>query len=134
MSEHYGNTDHKARVLIVDDEPQNRLLLEVMLGSDDYLLETADSGEKALALVAQHPPDLILLDVMMPGMDGYQVATLIKGDVATRGIAIILLTALDDRSSRTHGLSTGAEGFLTKPVDLAELRSKVKSVLAQGRR
>jgi DNA-binding response OmpR family regulator len=124
-------TDRPARILIVDDERQNRQLLEVMLATEGFVLQTAASGEEALALVAQEAPDLILLDVMMPGMDGYQVAARIKGDVATSGISIIVLTALDDRNSMAHGLSTGADGFLTKPVEHAELRARVRAVLDQ---
>ncbi len=71
--------DHPARVLIVDDERHNRQVLEVMLAPEGWLLQTAASGEETLAMVAQQPPDLILLDIMMPGMDGYQVAASIKG-------------------------------------------------------
>ena len=71
--------DHPARILIVDDEPHNRQLLEVMLTPEGFCLLTAASGEEALAMVAQQPPDLILLDVMMPGMDGYQVAAQDQG-------------------------------------------------------
>jgi PleD family two-component response regulator len=118
-----------ARILIVDDERFNRQLLEVMLAPEGYLLATASSGEEALTMVAEQPPDLILLDVMMPGMDGYQVAARIKGNVASRDIPVILLTALDDRSSRIHGLRVGAEDFLTKPVNHIELTIRVKKLL-----
>ena len=117
------------RILIVDDERRNRELLEVMLSTEGYLLETATCGEEALRMVAQQPPDLILLDIMMPGMDGYQVAARIKGNVATKHILIIMLTALDDRNSKMHGLSAGAEEFLTKPVNRAELCSRVRDLL-----
>ncbi|MEP6999571.1 MAG: response regulator [bacterium] len=121
--------DRPARVLIVDDEPNNRQLLEVMLASEGYVLETAASGEAALASVALQPPDLILLDVMMPGMDGYIVATRLKRNPETQDILIVFLTALDDRNSRMHGMSTGADGYITKPIDLADLRARVKAVL-----
>ena len=117
------------RILIVDDERRNRELLEVMLSTEGYLLETATCGEEALRMVAQQPPDLILLDIMMPGMDGYQVAARIKGNVATKHILVIMLTALDDRNSKMHGLSAGAEEFLTKPVNRAELCSRVRDLL-----
>ncbi len=80
-------------------------------------------------MVAQQPPDLILLDVMMPGMDGYQVAATIKGDPATKNIPVIMVTALDDRNARMRGLSAGAEDFLTKPVDRAELCVRVRNLL-----
>ena len=121
--------DHPARILIVDDERHNRQLLEVMLAPEGFLLLTAASGEEALAMVAQQPPDLILLDVMMPGMDGYQVAATIKGNLATKNIPIIMVTALDDRNARMLGLSAGAEDFLTKPVDRAELCVRVRNLL-----
>ena len=121
--------DHPARILIVDDERHNRQLLEVMLAPEGFHLLTAASGEEALAMVAQQPPDLILLDVMMPGMDGYQVAAKIKGNPATKNIPVIMVTALDDRDARMLGLSAGAEDFLTKPVDRAELCVRVRNLL-----
>jgi DNA-binding response OmpR family regulator len=100
-----------------------------MLAPEGYLLQTATCGEEALEMVARHLPDLVLLDVMMPGMDGYQVASRIKGNAATKHIPVILLSALDDRNSRTHGLSSGAQDFLTKPVNHAELCARVKKLL-----
>lgn len=122
-------TDHPARILIVDDEPHNRHLLEAMLTPRGYLLQTAASGEEALSIVAQQPPDLILLDVMMPGMDGYQVTARIKGNPATRHIPVIIVTALDDRHARLIGLDAGAEDFLNKPVDRAELFARVNNLV-----
>ena len=116
-------------VLIVDDERHNRELLEVMLRPEGYVLLSATTGEEALALVQRQQPDLILLDVMMPGMDGYEVARKIKGNPATEGIPVIMLTALDDRNSRMLGLSAGAEDFLTKPLDRAELSMRVRNLL-----
>jgi CheY-like chemotaxis protein len=116
-------------VLIVDDERRNRQLMEVMLGGEGYELGTAESGLQALQMVSQHRPDLILLDVMMPGMNGYEVAASLKVDPLTRTIPIIILTALDDRSSRLHGLSAGAEEFLTKPVNRHELCLRVRNLL-----
>ncbi len=103
-----------ATILIVDDEPKNRSLLEVLLKPEGYLTVTANSGEEALAMVAKKPPDLILLDVMMPGMDGYDVATKLKANPATRNLPIIMLSALDDRDSKLAGLNAGAEDFLTE--------------------
>ena len=118
-----------ARILIVDDERKNRELLKVMLEPEGYVLVTADSGDEALVAVAGQPPDLILLDIMMPGMNGYVVTSRIKGDPATRHIPVILLSALDDRNSKMHGLSAGAEDFLTKPVDRTELCAHVRTLL-----
>jgi PAS domain S-box-containing protein len=121
--------DHPARILIVDDERHNRQLLEIMLAPEGFHLLTAASGAEALALVAQQPPDLILLDIMMPGMDGYEVAGKIKNDLATKNIPIIMVTALDDRKARMLGLSAGAEDLLTKPVDRVELCMRVRNLL-----
>jgi two-component system, cell cycle sensor histidine kinase and response regulator CckA len=121
--------DQPARVLIVDDERNNRRLLEMMLAQEGFRLQTAVSGEAAFAVIAADPPDLILLDVMMPGMDGYQVAARLKADRATTNIPIIMITAADDRDARMLGLSAGAEDFLTKPVDRAELCVRVRNLL-----
>ena len=121
--------DTPACILIVDDEPHNRQLLEVMLKPEGFLLLSAANGEEALALVARQPPDLILLDVMLPGMDGYQVAARIKSDPATSNIPVIMLTALDDRNARILALSAGADEFLTKPVERTELSVRVRNLL-----
>jgi CheY-like chemotaxis protein len=118
-----------ALILIVDDERRNRQLLEVMLGGEGYEIEMASSGAEALAMVATRAPNLVLLDVMMPGMNGYEVAASLKVDPLTRHIPIIILTALDDRNSRLHGLSAGAEEFLTKPVNRHELCLRVRNLL-----
>ena len=119
-----------AHILIVDDEPHNRILLEVMLAPEGFELSTAANGEQALDMVAHHAFDLILLDIMMPGMDGYQVAARIKANPATRDVLIVMLSALDDRNSRMHGLTAGAEYFLTKPVNRVELCDEVRRLLA----
>ncbi len=121
--------DRPARILIVDDEIHNRQLLNVILTAEGHDLASASSGEEALDAAARTPFDLILLDVMMPGLDGYQVAAKLKSDAATSRIPVILLTALDDRSSRIHGMSAGADDFLTKPVDRVELVEHVNRLL-----
>jgi two-component system, cell cycle sensor histidine kinase and response regulator CckA len=121
--------DHPGRILIVDDERQNSQLLEVMLAAEGFIPSTAASGEEALAIIRDCPPDLILLDIMMPGMSGYDVASRIKSNAATRNIPIIMVTALDDRDARMLGLNAGAEDFLTKPVDRAELCVRVRNLL-----
>jgi CheY-like chemotaxis protein len=124
----------RPRVLIVDDERKNRQLIEVVLGEEHYEISTANSGEEALAAILTSPPDILLLDVMMPGMDGYQVATRVKGDPATARIPIIMLSALTDANSMNHGRSAGAEAFLAKPVNGAELRQQVQKLLGEARR
>lgn len=121
--------DHPARVLIVDDELHNRKLLEIVLQDEGYALSTAAGGAEAIAMVAAEPPDLILLDIMMPETNGFEVASRIKADRATRNIPIIMVTARDDREARMLGLNAGAEDFLTKPVDRAEVRVRVRNLL-----
>jgi PAS domain S-box-containing protein len=118
-----------AMILIVDDELSNRRLLEALLQAEDYSTISATNGEEALALVARHAPDLILLDIMMPGMDGYQVAKILKSNPASTNIPIIMVTAQVDRGARLAGLNAGAEEFLTKPVDRAELWLRVRNLL-----
>lgn len=118
-----------ATLLIVDDEPQVRKLLETLLHHEGYQTLTASSGEEALMLVAQQPPDLILLDIMMPGMDGYEVASQLKSNDATANIPIIMLSALSEPSARLSGLETGAEEFISKPVERVELWLRVRNLL-----
>ncbi len=118
-----------ATILVVDDEPQNCKLLEALLQPEGYLTVCATSGAQALMLVEKQVPDLILLDVMMPDMDGYQVAALLKADPVSSNIPIIMVTALNDRDARIAGLKAGAEEFLSKPVDRAELWLRVRNLL-----
>jgi signal transduction histidine kinase len=120
---------HPARILIVDDDRHNRQLLDVMLTPEGFIVRTAASGEEALAMVAAEPPDLILLDVMMTGIDGYQVAAQIKANLLTKNIPVVMISALHDRNARMLGLRAGAEDFVTKPVDRAELCVRVRNLL-----
>jgi putative two-component system response regulator len=118
-----------ATLLLVDDKPQNILLLEALLQPEGYLTRSARNGDEALASVAEQAPDLILLDVMMPGLTGYQVAATLKANPDTANIPIIMLTAQCDRGARLAGLNAGAEEFLTKPFDRAELWVRVRNLL-----
>ncbi|MBA1229553.1 EAL domain-containing protein [Pseudomonas viridiflava] len=118
-----------ATILIVDDDVHVRDLLEVLLRNQNYLTQTAESGEKALAMIQQQPPDLILLDIMMPGMDGFEVANRLKSSRETANIPIIMLSALDEQSARLSGLEAGAEEYLNKPVDSSELWLRVRNLL-----
>jgi two-component system cell cycle sensor histidine kinase/response regulator CckA len=127
VSPHFAG--RPARILIVDDERHNRSVLDLMLVQEGFELLTATNGTEALALVASDPPDLILLDVMMPDLDGYTVASRIKSDFATRNIPIIMVSALDSHEARMAGLSAGAEDFLTRPIDRAEVRMRVRNLL-----
>ena len=118
-----------ARILVVDDEVRNLRLLESLLKPEGYEVTQARSGPETLESVARSKPDLILLDVMMPGMDGFTVAGKLKLDAETKSIPIIIVTSLDDRSSRLAALNMGAEEFLTKPIDRAELWVRVRNLL-----
>lgn len=120
---------HSPWILIVDNELRNRDLLQIMLAAEGFQIETAAGGEEALDMIAQHAPDLILLDVMMPGMDGYQMAAKIKADRAIRHIPIIMVTARDDTDGKMLALLAGAENFLTKPVNRAELCLRSRNLI-----
>ena len=129
MSQNQRIDDGTARILIVDDQLHDRQLMEILLTAEGYRLQTARSGQEALTMVREQPPDLILLDVMMPGTDGYQVTAELKANAASRNIPVILFTALDDRDARLLGLRSGAEDFLSKPIDGAELCVRVRNLL-----
>jgi len=118
-----------ASILIVDDEAQNRRLMEALLHAAGYVTASAADAREALACVARQPPDLILLDVMMPGMDGNELARTLKSEPATASIPIIMVTANSDRAARLTSLDAGAEDFLSKPVDRAELWLRVRNLL-----
>ncbi len=122
-------TDSTATILIIDDETHNRKLFEVLLRYKGYATLSAANGEQALTTIAQCVPDLILLDIMMPGMDGYQLAGILKANPVTSSIPIIMVTAQIDRNIRLAGLDAGVEEFLTKPVDQAELWLRVRNLL-----
>ena len=117
-----------ARILVVDDVDANVRLLEAKLSAEYYEVLTATDGPSALAVAAREQPDIILLDVMMPGMDGFEVCRRLKDDAATRHIPVVLVTALDGRQDRIAGLDAGADEFLTKPLDDLFLFSRVKSL------
>ncbi len=118
-----------ARVLVVDDIMANVKLLEAKLKAEYYDVVTAMSGEEALEAIAKEVPDIILLDIMMPGMDGFEVCKHIRSNRDTQHIPIILVTALDAQEDRVRGLSAGADDFLTKPVNDIALFARVKSLV-----
>lgn len=117
------------KILLVDDEVRNLRVLKGILAPLKYDLREATNGEDALGLVAEDPPDLILLDVMMPGISGFDVCRKLKENEATHFIPIVLVTALTERESRIEGVDVGADDFLSKPVDVIELRTRVASLL-----
>jgi adenylate cyclase len=118
-----------AKILVVDDVAKNVKLLADVLGAKGYEAITAASGAQALARVEADKPDLILLDVMMPGMSGYEVCQAIRANPAHAMLPIVLVTALDPAEERAKGLDAGADDFLNKPVNQAELLARVKSLL-----
>jgi two-component system cell cycle response regulator len=118
-----------ARVLVVDDVPLNVKVLAVKLGSEYYDVVTAGSGAEALAIVAKERPDIVLLDVMMPGIDGFEVCRRLKGDPLAAHIPIVMVTALGEQEHRLQGLAVGADDFLTKPVDDLTLFARVRSLV-----
>ncbi len=121
------------KVLVVDDHAASRMTAVALLAMEGYEVIEADSGSSAVDLVTQNQPDLILLDVMMPGIDGFEVCQLLKQDEGTRLIPIIFVTALNDRRSRIRGIEVGADDFLSKPFDRVELAARVKSLVRQKR-
>lgn len=120
-------------ILIVDDEPFGRDTLAALLGPQGYQLMFAVDGDDALAQAAANPPDLILLDVMMPGMNGFEVCRQLRLHPQLREVPVIMLTALDDREARLEGFEAGADDFLSKPFDRAELRGRVRTITKLNR-
>ncbi|WP_320044434.1 HD domain-containing phosphohydrolase [uncultured Desulfobacter sp.] len=122
-------TTENSKVLIVDDEPKNVKLLDAILKPFKYHVFKAYNGEDALSVIKSVDIDLVLLDVMMPVMDGFEVCRRIKQNEATRLIPIIMLTALDDTPSRIEGIEAGVDDFITKPPNRIELTARIKSLL-----
>lgn len=119
----------KATILVVDDTPENIDILVGILG-EDYKVKVAIDGPRALALVAKSLPDLILLDVMMPGMNGYEVCKLLKQEPLTCHIPVIFVTALSEVADETQGFELGAVDYITKPVSAPVVKARVKTHLA----
>jgi len=118
-----------ARILIVDDSCDNSELLQIMLNWEGFVAVTAASGEEALASVAAEPPDLVLLDLSLPGLNGLQVIGQMKGNLTTRDIPIVIVSGRGDDATRLRVLNAGAADFILKPVDRADLCQRVRNAL-----
>ncbi|MBI4626291.1 MAG: response regulator, partial [Verrucomicrobia bacterium] len=120
-------------VLVVDDDEASRQLLCGVLATENYTVLLAEDGTQALQIAARTPPDVVVLDVLMPGLDGFEVCRQLRANPVLRQVPIILLTALEGRGSRLRGLAAGADEFLNKPVDPIELRTRVRTIARLNR-
>ena len=122
----------KGKILVVDDEVYIVHILDFSLGMEGYEVVTALDGEEALAKAAEHKPDLIVLDIMMPGMDGYEACRRLKAGEETRGIPVILLSAKGRNVDQKQGFEVGADDYITKPFSPRKLVERINAILHQG--
>jgi DNA-binding response OmpR family regulator len=118
-----------AKILIIDDEERNRKLLEILMTADGHQVFSVADGESGMSEACVAGPDLIILDVMMPGMDGFEVARLLKADPATQAIPILVASSLDDVASRKRMAAIRVDAFLVKPINRWELSRQVTEIL-----
>jgi len=126
-------SDKRSKILLVDDEIDTLLPLKRSLEIEDYIVIGAGDGKEALIKAKAEIPDIILLDLMMPEMDGYEVCEKLKKDPLTKNIPVIILTAKDAVRDKVKGLDIGADDYVTKPFNLNELKARVKSVLRRAK-
>jgi diguanylate cyclase (GGDEF)-like protein len=124
-----ADSSAEGRVLVVEDDASLRTMLRMQLERAGYNVRAAENGEQALEMIAEELPDLVLLDVMMPGMNGYEVCHALKSDITTANVPVIMLTARSEQEDRIRGLSGGANDYLTKPYELEELLVRVRNIL-----
>lgn len=122
----------KPLILLVEDEPAQRDVIAYNLAAEGYGVAEAQDGEEALLLVAENPPDLVILDWMMPKLSGIEVCRRLKADPATRAIPVIMLSARLDVPDRVHGLETGADDYVGKPYSVAELMARIRANLRRA--
>src|SRR5262245_26082914 len=127
MSQPATTTGRPARILIADDDPQSVELLEAILTGTDYEVQTAVDGEQTLRKTKDWQPDVILLDIMMPKISGFEVCKRIKANPQTAGIAVLMITALDQPSDIDRAVDVGTNDFLTKPINKTELLLRIKA-------
>ncbi len=122
-------TSQKSKILVVDDVPQNVRLLEISLKAEGYNVISAYSGQEALDKVRTEKPDLVLLDIMMPGMDGYEVCRRLRENKSTRALPVVMITAYEEKEKKLEAVDTGADDFIRKPFERYELLARVRSLL-----
>ena len=122
-------SDTRPIIMIVDDDMDSLLPLKRSLERENYKVIGAYNGQEALQKATQETPDVILLDLMMPGMDGYEVCNRLKKEITSKNTQIIMLTAKDDVSDKVTGLELGADDYVTKPFNLSELKARIKTAL-----
>ena len=126
------SASQQTKILVVDDDAMTRKMFSALLIRWGYTVVEAGDGVEALAAVKQHPVECIVLDVMMPGMDGFEVCRRLRSDPATAHIPVVLATALTAKDKREQGLEAGADDVVSKPIDAAELRLAVQRVMQAG--
>ncbi len=121
------------KIMVVDDEPYIARVIKFKLEQEGYIVISANDGVTGLAKIREEKPDMVLLDVMMPGMTGYEVCQQIKGDAELAGIPVVILTAKGQERDREHGFSMGASDYITKPFSPNRLLELVKSIVGEAR-
>ncbi len=133
MQEMQDVAEHASTILVADDEPNVRDVIRLMLAEEGHRLVFAENGAEAFEKAYELVPDLILLDVMMPKMDGYEVCRKLRSEPTVAQVPIIMITALGDTASRIRGINSGADDFISKPFDFAELTAKIRNIIRLNR-